>query len=270
MRLLLNFAHRQAQRIQATVPRDRKKDIEKMNEESLLNDSELGRISIHHNARAKQMTFRCKDGQLACTVPVHATGRDVALAVDKLRDRLRRLLQRGRSRSIQSVFTPQSRIEADGFVFECRQTDGGKPRVQEDARGMTFLYPAELDWTMPELQQWLTRVVEECLRRRAQRMLVPRLMQLATQRGLHPRHVNIRKTKSRWGSCSTQGNIQLSLYLMTLPPHLRDFIMHHELTHLMEMNHGERFHALLNQALGGQEAAMQREMKLYHPSLTLQ
>ena len=65
-----------------------------MNEESLLNDSELGRISIHHNARAKQMTFRCKDGQLACTVPVHATGRDVALAVDKLRDRLRRLLQR--------------------------------------------------------------------------------------------------------------------------------------------------------------------------------
>ena len=40
-----------------------------MNEESLLNDSELGRISIHHNARAKQMTFRCKDGQLACTVP---------------------------------------------------------------------------------------------------------------------------------------------------------------------------------------------------------
>ena len=64
------------------------------------------------------MTFRCKDGQLACTVPVHATGRDVALAVDKLRDRLRRLLQRGRSRSVQSVFTPQSRIEADGFVFE--------------------------------------------------------------------------------------------------------------------------------------------------------
>ena len=97
-----------------------------MNEESLLNDSELGRISIHHNARAKQMTFRCKDGQLACTVPVHATGRDVALAVDKLRDRLRRLLQRGRSRSVQSVFTPQSRIEADGVVFECRQTDGSQ------------------------------------------------------------------------------------------------------------------------------------------------
>lgn len=252
------------------MPRDRKEDIEKMNEESLLNDSELGRISIHHNARAKQMTFRCKDGQLACTVPVHATGRDVALAVNRLRDRLRRLLQHGKSRSVQSVFTPQSRIEADGFVFECRQADGGKPRVQEDARGMTFLYPAELDWTMPELQQWLTRVVEECLRRRAQRMLVPRLMQLATQRGLHPRHVNIRKTKSRWGSCSTQGNIQLSLYLMTLPPHLRDFIMHHELTHLMEMNHGERFHALLNQALSGQEAALQREMKLYHPTLTLQ
>ena len=57
---------------------------------------------------------------------------------------------------------------------------------------------------------------------------------------------------------------------MTLPPHLRDFIMHHELTHLMEMNHGERFHALLNQALGGQEAALLREMKLYHPTLTLQ
>ena len=240
-----------------------------MNEESHLDDSELGRISIHHNARARRMTFRCKDGLLTCTVPALSTEREVALAVDKLRDRLRRLLQHGRSRNEQSVFTPQSRIEAEGFLFECRQTDGGKPRVKEDARGMTFLYPANLDWAMPELQQWLTRVVEECLRRRAQRMLVPRLMQLATMRGLHPHGVSIRKTKSRWGSCSAQGDIHLSLYLMLLPPHLRDFIIHHELTHLMEMNHGERFHALLNQALDGREAALQKEMKRHHTTLTL-
>ena len=89
MRLLLNFAHRQAQRIQATVPRDRKKDIEKMNEESLLNDSELGRISIHHNARAKQMTFSCPDGQLPSTDKKKKKKKKKKMKKKKQRDRMR-------------------------------------------------------------------------------------------------------------------------------------------------------------------------------------
>ena len=241
-----------------------------MNKERLLTDSTLGPIAIHEHARARRLTFRCKDGRLQCTVPPRMSLGEVARAVEGMRDRLTGLLQRGKARQDTSLFTPQSRIEADGFTFRCLQADGGKPRVREDAGGMTFLYPAGLDWAMPELQQWLTRVVEECLRRRAQRTLVPRLALLATQRGLHPGQVSIRKTKSRWGSCSSTGQIHLSLYLMLLPPHLRDFIMQHELTHLVEMNHGPRFHALLNQAVGGQEATLQQEMKRYTTALMLQ
>lgn len=241
-----------------------------MSEERTLTDDELGRILIHRSARARRITFRCKEGVLTCTTPPHTSTSQVARVVNEMRGRLRGLAQRGRDRHTASLFTPQSRIEAEGFTFSCLRDDGGKPRVREDARGMTFLYPGGLDWSSDGLQQWLTRVVEECLRRRATRTLIPRLLTLAGQRGLHVREATVRKTKSRWGSCSSKGDIHLSLYLMLLPPHLRDFIMQHELTHLLEMNHGPRFHALLNQAVAGQEEALQREMRQFHTTLTLQ
>lgn len=239
-------------------------------ETRILTDHELGPIVLRENARARRLIFRCRDGAMECTVPPHTSTGEVARAIEKMRARLALLAQRCRARRDAAMFGPQSRIEADGFTFRCQQADSGKPRVHEDAAGMTFLYPAGLDWHSPQLQQWLTHVVEECLRRRAQRTLPARIAHLAAQRGLHPRKVAIHKTTTRWGSCSSLGNIQLSLYLMLLPTHLRDFIMQHELTHLLEMNHSPRFHALLNQAVDGQEAALEREMKQYHTMLMLQ
>ena len=108
------------------------------------------------------------------------------------------------------------------------------------------------------------------MRTQCGRVLLPRLEELAWQRGLRCNKATIRKTKSRWGSCSGQGNINLSLYLLLLPPHLRDYIMHHELTHLLEMNHGPRFHALLNEATGGRSQLLRAELRQYTPSLRLQ
>lgn len=236
-------------------------------ETRILTDDKLGPIILRENARARRLIFRYRDGALECTVPPRTSSGEIARAIEKMRAELAALAQRGQARQDAAMFGPQSRIETDGFTFHCQQADGGKPRVREDAAGMTFLYPAGLDWHSPQLQQWLTHVVEECLRRRAQRTLPARLAELAARRGLHPHKVSIRRTTTRWGSCSSLGNIHLSLYLMLLPAHLRDFIMQHELTHLLEMNHSARFHALLNQAVDGQEAALEQEMKRYHTML---
>lgn len=241
-----------------------------MKEEYILDDRELGRMRVSANPRARRFTFRCKDGALTCTVPPHTLAREVARAVEQMRPSLRRLLERGRCRSESALFTPGSRIDADSFTFRCIQADALKPGVREDAGGMTFLYPPGTDWASPHLQHWLTAAVEECLRRRARRLLLPRLAQLAKERGLTYSRASVRKTRSRWGSCSAQGSISLSIYLMLLPPTLRDYIMHHELTHLLEMNHGPRFHALLNQAVGGRSAELRQELRHHRTALCLQ
>ncbi len=55
----------------------------------------------------------------------------------------------------------------------------------------------------------------------------------------------------------------ISYILVFMPEHLCDYIIYHELAHLTEMNHGERFHTLLNQYLEGREATLSKELQRY-------
>jgi predicted metal-dependent hydrolase len=58
-------------------------------------------------------------------------------------------------------------------------------------------------------------------------------------------NVSIRNQKTRWGSCSRQGNLNFNVKIALLPPHLADYIIVHEICHLREMNHSPRFWKLV-------------------------
>ncbi len=103
----------------------------------------------------------------------------------------------------------------------------------------------------------------EAMRRDAKLYLPQRVEQLAAQFGMRYGRVTIRATRTRWGSCSAKSDLSLSLFLMQLPQHLRDFIILHELTHTIHHNHSPRFHAALNRLVGGRERELVRELKGY-------
>ena len=86
--------------------------------------------------------------------------------------------------------------------------------------------------------------------------------QLADEHGFTYNRVAIKNNVSNWGSCSSKGNINLNLRLVTLPDHLRDYVMLHELCHLKYLNHGPQFHALLESVCPGHKAC-EKELKTY-------
>lgn len=55
------------------------------------------------------------------------------------------------------------------------------------------------------------------------------------------KEVRLKLSQTNWGSCSTQGNINLSVRLLFAPPRVIDYVMVHELAHLIEHNHSQRF-----------------------------
>ena len=99
------------------------------------------------------------------------------------------------------------------------------------------------------------------LRRGAQRELPTLTERLAREHGFSYASLRISSARTRWGSCSGKNGISLSLFVMILPQHLREFIILHELCHTRHHNHSAAFHSLLDSCVGGREREYAKELR---------
>jgi predicted metal-dependent hydrolase len=80
--------------------------------------------------------------------------------------------------------------------------------------------------------------------------------------GLSWNSLSIKKTKSRWGSCSSKGNLTFNYKIIFLPLEIADYIIVHELCHLREMNHGPDFWRLVEKTIPNHHE-LRKRLKLF-------
>ncbi len=100
----------------------------------------------------------------------------------------------------------------------------------------------------------LARRVHDYLIAMAQSELTRRVRHFSARIGRNVARVSVRDTKSRWGSCSERGNISFSWRLIFAPEAVIDYVVAHEVAHLVEMNHGPRFWRLVESLAPGHAA----------------
>lgn len=84
-------------------------------------------------------------------------------------------------------------------------------------------------------------LLERALRERARAVFLARIAALAPVLGVPPPPLALSSARTRWGSCSSRGDIRLNWRLLFFPLPLVDYVVAHELAHLREMNHSPRF-----------------------------
>ena len=109
----------------------------------------------------------------------------------------------------------------------------------------------------------LNLACDKALKVEATNLLPQRLKLLAQQFGFSYKEIEIKKMRSRWGSCSNEKVIALNIYLMQLPWPLIDYVLLHELTHTKHLNHSSEFWAELTRCMPNAKI-IKKQLRNYH------
>lgn len=99
------------------------------------------------------------------------------------------------------------------------------------------------------------RRVADFLKAEAKRVIVPQAHQLAGRIARNPGRITVKDTRSRWGSCSANGDLAFSWRLVLAPDWVLSYVVAHEVAHLAEMNHSPAFWAVVDSLFGEAKAA---------------
>ena len=233
-----------------------------MLKENEFTDKELGTIRIRINSQARHIILRPQSAGILVTIPPYTSTLEVRQALERFRDSLKKSQRKIERKLIDLHF----RIDAP--LFKLSLTEGTKERFLSRWRTgeMQIICPPHTSFDDEHLQEWLRKVIEEGLRKQAKQILLSRLQSLAEKHHLPFAGLKITSSKGRWGSCSGTKHINLSYFLLLLPVHLIDYVMLHELSHTVEMNHGTHFWALLNQLTNGKAHSLRNELRQFSPS----
>lgn len=226
----------------------------------ILPDKDFGRIIVRTHKLSRNISMRMKSDGLHVTVPPYSLSSKVLELVEQYRSRLLGDWEKVKKRPLDLNF----RIDAPCFRLWLEQGRFTCFAVRATEEGVKIICPRQVDFALPDVQRLLRNAIVRALKVSAQAYLPPLLDAWSERYRLPYKRVKINGSRGRWGSCSSAGSINLSCYLMLLPPHLMDYVLLHELAHTREMNHGPRFWELLDRMTEGKAHALRAELRGFH------
>lgn len=149
-----------------------------------------------------------------------------------------------------TVFTEDTEFKTKEHQLEITHSDVKEPKsIVRDGLIKVFV-PYGIDTSTNSIQLIVREGIEKAWRKEAKDYLPKRVKRLAKKHDFQYNKVTVRNTTTRWGSCSIENNLNLSLHLMRLPNYLIDYVILHELTHTKIKNHSRDFWQLLDSVTG--------------------
>jgi len=227
----------------------------------------IGLINVIKNPKAKRISIVVKPiGEVRVTVPRGINFAEAKKFIFEKKEWINKALEKNSELRKKNVFDETSTYSTKFHKLRITKhnTDKIKGRISNGI--IDVFYPNQLPITHPQIQEFIKKSIIFTLKKEALAFLPKRIEELAKKYNFEFRKISVRDTKTRWGSCSSENNISLSIHLMRLPEHLIDYVLIHELCHIKEKNHGPNFWKLLDKYTGDAKK-LALEMKNYHTTL---
>nr|WP_233280831.1 SprT family zinc-dependent metalloprotease [Devosia oryziradicis] len=200
-------------------------------------------VRVNARARSYRLSLPHSGGPLL-TLPPHGKWAEAEAFLVRHRNWLAARIKRA----------PEAGHFGDGGVVPLRGVDHriigtgklrGRVEVADDGGEAVLLVPGDPAHQARRLTDWL--------KDEAQADLSARTAIHAARLGVTVKSVKMRSQSSRWGSCSSSGNINYNWRLILAPPFVLDYVAAHEVAHLVEMNHSAAFWATVKRTLPDME-----------------
>ena len=185
-------------------------------------------LCLRRSARTQRFSLRVSrlDGRVTLTLP-HGASEEKAMAfLRRQKSWLRQTLAELPAAMAQEIgfgtFLP-----IEGRLYQIRPGEARTPRIEGDNLLVGGESPA--------------RRVGAFLKELARQRLLAAVEYRAGMVGRDYARITLRETRSRWGSCNAQGALMFSWRLIMAPPEVLDYVVAHEVAHLVEMNHSAAF-----------------------------
>ena len=190
-------------------------------------------VAWRRNPRARRVSLRIdpQQGSVIVTLPRRAS-RAAGMAL--LNDHADWVVGRLAALPVATVLAEGALVPLDGVPHRIRQVEGAGGAWVE---GAEILVAGEA--------AFLARRVRDMLRRQARRGLTQKALAAASLAGLRPVRITVKDTRTRWGSCTSNGTLMFSWRLVMAPPHVQEYVAAHEVAHMRHMNHSPQFWALV-------------------------
>lgn len=213
--------------------------------------------------RGRFVAYREPGIEAPVSIRISERARRVGLRVDPAERRVELILPRGVSERTGLQFLAAKRAWVAARLEALPQAVPFVEGAVVPLLGVPHCIRRELDPAAPPVEivdgeirvrgdsAHLARRVHGHLVAVARAELVRRARQLAARVGRDVIRINVRDTRSRWGSCSGRGNLSFSWRLIFAPEPVLDYVVAHEVAHLVQMNHGPQFWALVERLAPG-------------------
>ena len=221
-------------------------------------------ITLFKSNRAKSLNITIKPFTgVRVSVPKSVSFKKAKSIVEQRIDWIKKHLPRmKKAEDLFTVFDWDTEFKTREHVLTLVQSEKDVLRATVRNCQIKIDIPKGMDISENIVQEEIRKGIERAWRREAKAWLPGRLEELAKKHGFKYKQLAIKNAKTRWGSCSSDNNINLSLHLMRLPDHLIDYVILHELVHTKIKNHSPHFWQLLEQVTGNARK-FDREVKEY-------